>query len=126
MTPSNRPLSPFLQIYRLPMVAWVSITHRVAGIGIAIGLFLLAWWLGAAAGGPEAYAGFQAAIGSFIGRLALFGFTASLFYHLVNGVRHLLWDINVGFSVPQAKCSAKAMLVTVAALTVLSWIVALA
>jgi len=126
MTPRNRPLSPFLQIYRLPLVAWVSITHRITGIGMAIGLFLLTWWLGAAAGGPECYATFQSVIGSFIGRLALFGFTVSLFYHLVNGVRHLLWDINIGFSVPQAQCSAKAMLATVAALTILSWIVALA
>jgi len=126
MTSRNRPLSPFLQIYRLPLVAWVSITHRITGIGLAIGLFVLAWWLGAAAAGPDSFAFAQGVLGSFIGRLVVFGFTVSLFYHLVNGVRHLLWDIDVGFSVPEAQVSAKVMLAATAALTVLSWIVALA
>lgn len=125
MTPRIRPLSPHLQIYRLPLLALLSITHRATGVALVAGLVVLAWWLGSAAYGPEAFARAQGVIGSPIGYLLLFGWTAALFFHLCNGIRHLLWDTGWGYEIPQAYKSGHVVLVATAALTVLAWIVGL-
>jgi succinate dehydrogenase / fumarate reductase cytochrome b subunit len=93
-----RPLSPFLTIYRWPVTMATSITHRVTGIGLSAGTILLAWWLVAVASGPETYQTFTAAAQSWFGQLVLFGFTWALAYHLLNGIRHLAWDLGYGFA----------------------------
>jgi len=93
-----RPLSPHLQIYRWPITMATSIVHRATGVALAGGMAFLAWWLIAAAAGPDAYANFEAAAGHPIGGAVLFGFVWSLTYHLLNGVRHLVWDLGYGFA----------------------------
>ncbi len=123
MSTRNRPLSPHLQIYRLPMLALMSITHRATGVFLALGTLLLAYWLGAAAYGPEEFARAQALVGSWLGVLLLMGWSAALFYHLCNGIRHLLWDIGWGFELPQAYRSGRVVLAVAAVLTLASWIV---
>jgi len=125
MTSRTRPLSPHLQVYRLPLLAKMSITHRAAGVALSFGLILLAYWLGAAAYGPAAYATAASLIGSPIGYLVLFGFTVALYYHLTNGIRHLLWDAGWGFEIPQAYKSGYIVLVATAALTVVTWAIGL-
>lgn len=120
--PSNRPLSPHLQVYRWQITMTMSILHRITGVGLGIGTLLIAWWLIAAAAGPEAFAAVQAFIGSWFGRLILFGFSAALFYHLCNGIRHLFWDAGYGFSIPVMTRSGIAAAVIAAALTLLAWI----
>jgi len=125
MTSRTRPLSPHLQVYRLPMLALMSITHRATGVVLAIGSLLLAFWLAAAAYGPDAYAFAAALIGSPIGYLVLLGFTVALYYHLFNGIRHLVWDAGWGFEIPQAYKSGYIVLVATAALTVLTWAIGL-
>jgi succinate dehydrogenase / fumarate reductase cytochrome b subunit len=97
-----RPLSPFTTIYRWPVTMATSITHRVTGIGLAIGTMLLAWWLIAIASGPEAYRTFMSLAASWVGQVVLFGFAWSLAYHLLNGIRHLAWDTGYGFDVKTA------------------------
>ncbi|WP_142849611.1 succinate dehydrogenase, cytochrome b556 subunit [Telmatospirillum sp. J64-1] len=126
MTPRNRPLSPHLQIYKLPLLAIMSITHRATGVALAVGTLLLAWWLGAAAYGPDAYDTVTSFIGSPIGYILMFGWSVALFYHLCNGIRHLLWDAGWGYEIPQAYLSGKVVLVATAVLTVLAWIIGLA
>ena len=125
MTSRTRPLSPHLQVYRLPMLALMSITHRATGVALSFGLILLAYWLGAAAYGPAAYATAASLIGSPIGYLVLFGFTVALYYHLCNGIRHLLWDAGWGFEIPQAYKSGYIVLAATAALTVVTWAIGL-
>lgn len=126
MTTRNRPLSPHLQVYRLPLLALMSITHRITGVGLVAGLIVLACWLGSAASGPEAFAKAQSLLGSPIGLLLLFGWTVALFFHLGHGIRHLLWDTGWGFELPQAYGSAKVSLIATAVLTVIAWIAGLA
>ena len=104
--PYGRPLSPHLQIYRWPITMAASITHRATGIALAAGLVLLAWWLLAAATGPDAYGLFARLAGNVFGEIVLFGFLWSLAYHLLNGIRHLAWDIGYGFRVPTARITA--------------------
>jgi succinate dehydrogenase / fumarate reductase cytochrome b subunit len=91
-----RPLSPHLQVYRPQLTSVLSITHRATGVALAVGTLLLVWWLLAAATGPEQFAVVQGILGSWIGKLMLFGWTWALFYHLANGIRHLFWDAGRG------------------------------
>lgn len=97
-----RPLSPHLQIYRWPVTMATSIVHRATGVALAVGTLFLAWWLIALATGPDAYDTFQTLAGSPLGELVLFGFVWSLAFHLLNGIRHLAWDMGYGFAVPTA------------------------
>ena len=122
MAMSDRPLSPHLQIWRWNVTMALSILHRVTGVGLGLGSLLLAWWLIAAASGPDAFATAQGFIGSIVGRLVLLGFTASLFFHLCNGVRHLVWDVGYGFDVKTAERSAWFVVAATAVLTLIAWI----
>jgi succinate dehydrogenase / fumarate reductase, cytochrome b subunit len=100
--PAARPLSPFLTVYRWPVTMATSIVHRMTGVGLAGGLLLLAAWLWAASNGPESYEEFCDYATTPLGQLFLFGFTWALAYHLVNGIRHLAWDLGYGFAVKTA------------------------
>lgn len=122
MTTRNRPLSPHLQVYRLPLTALMSVSHRGTGVVLGFGTLLLAYWLGAAAYGPEAYARAQAFIGSWFGILMLLGWSACLFYHLCNGVRHLVWDAGWGFEKQQYALSGRIVLAATAVLTLVAWV----
>ena len=100
--PATQPLSPFWTVFRWPFTMVTSLFHRMTGVGLAGGAMIVAWWLIAAASGPEAYGFFTRIVGTTLGQLVLFGFAWSLAYHLVNGIRHLAWDLGYGFRVPIA------------------------
>jgi len=76
-----------------------SITHRATGMALSGGVLLLAWWLIAAATGAEAYAVFVRVAAHPVGQIVLFGLLWSLAFHLLNGIRHLAWDLGYGFKV---------------------------
>jgi succinate dehydrogenase / fumarate reductase cytochrome b subunit len=123
MARADRPLSPHLQIYRWYFTMALSIAHRITGIGLALGLVLLTWWLVALASGPEAFATVRAIAHSWLGALVLFGYTLVLFYHMGNGIRHLVWDFGYGFDVEEARRSGVAVLAFAGAMTLLVWLV---
>ena len=125
MASGNRPLSPHLQVYRWQLTSVLSITHRLTGIALSIGTLLLVWWLIAAASGPEAFAAAQGFIGSPIGYLLLFGWSAALFYHLANGIRHLFWDAGYGFELENAYRSGWIVVAMSVAFTLVAWVVGL-
>ena len=117
----TRPLSPHLQVYRLPLPALMSISHRATGVVLAAGSLVLAYWLAAVASGPDAHADAQALLGSLPGRVVLLAFTFSLFYHLGNGIRHLFWDAGVGFELRTAHASGVLVIVAAIVLTLIAW-----
>ncbi len=121
MSKRKRPLSPHLQVYRFQWTMALSILHRITGVALAVGSLLLVYWLASAAGGPETFATAQAIVGSFLGRLFLFGWTFALFYHLCNGIRHLVWDAGYGLELDVAYRSGLAVLAASVALTLSSW-----
>ncbi len=125
MANTQRPLSPHMQVYRPQLTSVLSITHRATGIALSVGLVVLVWWLSSAAAGAQAYDRTADLLGSVIGRVMLFGFTFSFFYHLCNGIRHLMWDIGKGFEIAQIYASGWAVVIAATALTVLTWAVAL-
>jgi succinate dehydrogenase / fumarate reductase, cytochrome b subunit len=117
-TPAERPLSPHLQIYRLPLTMLMSGFHRISGMALYFGTLLLAWWLNAAQG-PNSYGKFEAFAGSWIGRLILLGYTWALIHHMLGGVRHLIWDTGRGFGPQEREWLAAATLIGSITLTVI-------
>jgi succinate dehydrogenase / fumarate reductase cytochrome b subunit len=119
----SRPLSPHLQIYRPMLTMMMSIVHRITGGALYFGTLLMAWWLISAASGPNAYATFEAFIGSFIGQVILFGFTWALLHHMLGGIRHLIWDTLHGFEPAEREWLTVAGLVGSIVLTVVIWVI---
>lgn len=122
MTGHGRPLSPHLQVYRWQITSVLSILHRLTGIALAVGTLVLVYWLIAAAMGAAEFATAQACIGSVLGRVLLFGWSLALFYHLANGIRHLFWDMGVGFELTTVTRGGWAVLLLALALTLAAWI----
>ena len=118
-----RPLSPHLQIYRLPLPALLSITHRMTGVILSSGTLLLTIWLVALAGGPDSFAYAMMIIGHPLGQLVLFGYSAALFYHMCNGIRHLNWDRGRGLEIESVYRSGKITIALAIGLTALLWAV---
>jgi len=118
----NRPLSPHLQIYRWPLSMLTSILNRVTGVGLVVGTLVLVYWLIAAAAGPESFATAQALLGSWIGRLLLFGWSWALFFHLCNGIRHMAWDAGWGFAIPTIDATGWIVMVASVVMTLLAWV----
>jgi succinate dehydrogenase / fumarate reductase cytochrome b subunit len=120
----ERPLSPHLQVYRPMYTMVLSISHRFAGLALAVGFLLLAWWLMAVAGGEADYAATAACLGSVPGKFALAAWLLAFWYHLFAGLRHLAWDAGHGFEKRTARRSGT--LVVVLALAATAVTVALA
>ncbi len=125
MAQGERPLSPHLEIYKPQLTMVLSITHRFTGVGLAVGTLFLTWWLIAAAMGPEAYAFTQWIYGTWLGTLVLFGFSVSLFYHLCNGIRHLFWDVGLGYEMETVYRSGWSVVAATAVLTLAAWVIGL-
>jgi len=124
MSQVQRPLSPHLQVYKWQLTSVLSILHRATGLALAFGTIFLVWWLLAAATGPDAFNTAQAFWYSWFGRLLLFGWTWSLFYHLSNGIRHLFWDAGYGFELKTTYASGWTVVTASFVLTVIAWVAA--
>ena len=121
--PVQRPLSPHLSIYKPMLTMMMSIVHRVTGAALYFGTLLLAWWLIAAASGPNAYGRVQWFMSTAIGRLILFGYTWALIHHMLGGIRHLIWDTGRGFGPSEREWLVRANLAGSIVLTIILWIV---
>jgi succinate dehydrogenase / fumarate reductase cytochrome b subunit len=125
-TPAARPLSPHLQVWRWHVTMLGSILHRISGVALYFGAFIIAAWAISLAYGPEAYADYMAVMGSWFGRLVLLGMTGAAFYHLANGIRHLVWDTGRGLNPKLADMTGIAVIVFAVLATAATWFVAYA
>ncbi len=119
--PSDRPLSPHLQVYRWQLTMTMSILHRISGAALAVGLAVIVWILMAAAIGPAAWETFTAVAGSLAGRVALFGWSVALYYHLFNGIRHLFWDCGKLFEIRNAYLAGYLVWLATGLMTLATW-----
>jgi succinate dehydrogenase / fumarate reductase cytochrome b subunit len=117
----ERPLSPHLTVYRVTLTMAMSFLHRLTGAALYVGVLLLAWFLIAASLDASAFGVASHFLNSILGRLILFGFSWSLFHHLLGGVRHALWDVGYGLDDPQREWLAQATLAGGLVLTILVW-----
>ena len=117
-----RPLSPHLQIYKWQLTSIMSIGHRASGIALSLGSFLIVIWLVTLATGPELFSHVNKVISHWFGQLVLFGFSVVLFYHMLNGVRHLSWDLGYGFDLTTVYKTGYSVLITAIILTTITWL----
>ncbi|MEN9898330.1 MAG: succinate dehydrogenase, cytochrome b556 subunit [Pseudomonadota bacterium] len=96
--PHNRPISPHLQIYKLPLTALISISHRLTGVFLSVGLIGLVYILWQITLGDEKFNDLQTALHSISVQILIIGFVYALMFHLCHGLRHLLWDAGQTFS----------------------------
>jgi succinate dehydrogenase / fumarate reductase cytochrome b subunit len=111
--------SPLLWRWHITM--WTSILHRATGVALYVGVLIAAGWAIALAAGPERYAAYKGLLGSLPGKVVMFGLTLSAFYHLANGVRHLVWDTGHGLDIKSANASAVVVFAFAAAATLSIW-----
>ena len=124
MNDSKNPLSPHLQIYRWHISSLLSITHRISGIVNLLALILIFFWLIALSLGENNYESFLLVINSFFGKFILIGFTWSMIFHLLSGVRHLVWDLGYGFEIKTANISGIIVIISSLVLTIIFWLFA--
>lgn len=120
----KRPMSPHVQVWKWHLTMASSILHRFTGIGNYIGIVLVIAWLFATAVGPDLYEPLAGLIGSIWGQLILFGFTLSVSYHLLNGLRHLVMDAGQGYTPKLASLTAGLVIVLAAVMAVAIWLLA--
>lgn len=93
---TKRPLSPHLSIYKPQITSTLSILHRLTGVVLYIGLVGLVWlFVGAVYGHQSSI--ITNILQSIIGYVIVVGWAFCLYYHLCNGVRHLVWDMGKGY-----------------------------
>ena len=118
----QRPMSPHLQVYKLPFTAWLSILHRATGMMLFLGLLLMIVGMAIAAQGAESWQLLQSFLSSSMGKLLLFSVIFSLYYHLCNGIRHLFWDIGKGLTLTATRQSGIGVIVVSVILTLVTWL----
>ncbi|QSX76078.1 succinate dehydrogenase, cytochrome b556 subunit [Lysobacter arenosi] len=121
----ERPLSPHMQIYSWQVQMVTSILHRGTGIVLTLGSLLIVWGLVALAAGPESWGTFTACARSPLGFLVLFGWSWSLAYHLLNGIRHLVQDAGYGYRIEAFVRSSWISVFGSLVLTVIIWLLAM-
>jgi len=124
MNNSKNPLSPHLQIYRWQISSLLSITHRISGVVNLIALFLIFFWLIVLSFGEINYELFLIMINSLFGKFILIGFTWSMSFHVLSGIRHLVWDLGYGFEIKTANISGVIVIVSSLILTIIFWLFA--
>jgi succinate dehydrogenase / fumarate reductase cytochrome b subunit len=117
-------MSPHLSVWRWHITMASSIANRATGVALYAGALIAAAWAVSLASGPEAYAGFKSILGSPLGLVVMFGLTLSFFYHLANGIRHLVWDAGHGFDIKSANAASVFVFAFTAAATLAVWAIA--
>ena len=124
MNDSKNPLSPHIQIYRWHISSLLSIIHRISGVINLLALILILFWLVILSLGESNYELFLLAINSFFGKFILIGFTWSMSFHLLSGIRHLFWDMGYGFEIKTANISGITVIIFSLILTIIFWLLA--
>ena len=123
MNDSKNPLSPHLQIYRWQISSLISIIHRITGILNFLGLIFISVWISSAGISENSFEYFSVFLKSFIGRFILIGFTWSISYHLLSGIRHLFWDLGYGYEIKTANFSGILVILSSLILTIVLWMI---
>ena len=124
MINNQNPISPHLQIYRWHISSLLSITHRIVGIINLLALIFIFFWLLMLSFGESNYQLFLSLLNSFFGKFILIGFTWSMSFHILSGIRHLFWDMGYGFEIKTANFSGVIVIISSLILTIIFWLFA--
>lgn len=121
MADTQRPLSPHMGIYKWQVQMVTSIVHRATGIALSVGTLLVLWGVFSLASGEDSYNQFKTCLGSPIGMVLMIGWSWALFFHLCNGIRHLIQDGGMGYDIPQFVRSSWLSIIGSVVLTIIVW-----
>ena len=124
MNDFKNPLSPNLKIYRWHISSLISITHRISGVINLLSLILIFYWLVVLSFGESNYESFLLIVNSFFGKFILVGFTWSMIFHLLSGIRHLAWDLGYGYEIKTANISGIIVIIFSLTFTIIFWLFA--
>ena len=124
MNGSKNPLSPHLQIYRWQISSLLSIAHRISGVINLLALVFIFFWLVFLSFGESNYELFLLIINSFFGKFILIGFTWSMSFHILSGIRNVAWDLGYGFEIKTANISGIIVIICSLVLTIIFWLFA--
>ena len=124
MIDNKNPISPHLQVYRWHISSLLSIAHRILGVINLLSLISIFFFLLILSFGENHYKPFLIFVNSFFGKLILIGFTWSMCFHLLSGVRHLIWDMGYGFEIKTANASGMLVIILSLVMTILFWVFA--
>ena len=102
---NKRPLSPHLQIYKPQLTSVMSISHRFTGVILSMLLILVPLFFFLLALGDEYFTILVIILDHFLVKLILYGAIFVISYHLLNGIRHLFWDMGIGLSIKESYMS---------------------
>jgi succinate dehydrogenase / fumarate reductase cytochrome b subunit len=119
---TNRPLSPHLSIYKIQISSSLSILHRISGFILFLGMIILPWILVGFVFYPQIAS--CECWNSIIIKIILFGWSMTLFYHYLNGIRHLFWDVGKGFEISTMNRSGIMVIIGTILLTISCWLLA--
>ena len=123
MKTSNRPLSPHIQVYKMPLSAKLSILHRITGLGLSLGAVVLVFWLFSLAYLSSTAVNLHTFFSSSVGKVILIAWTFAFFYHFCNGIRHLFCDVGKGYEIETVNKSGVFAILVAVVLTAIVWIV---
>ena len=118
----KNPLSPHLQIYGWQISSLLSITHRVVGVVNIIAITLLCFWTIFLSLGEQNYEVVEIFFKSFFGKFIIMSLTWSFSFHLLNELRHLIWDLGYGFDLKVSKITGVITIVGSLTLTILIYL----
>ena len=104
-TLDSRPLSPHLQVYKPQITSVLSISHRISGVFLSLGLLTMSLFIVLLALGKDSFFLWILFSSSFLGEVILFGWVFALSFHMFNGIRHLFWDYGIGLTITVSKWS---------------------
>ncbi|NQZ14379.1 MAG: succinate dehydrogenase, cytochrome b556 subunit [Alphaproteobacteria bacterium] len=118
---AKRPLSPHLQVYRLPYNALMSISGRAVGIILTATLFVLCSWFVAVAWSLEIYNMTMSLLNHPLAGYGFLVWAFLVFFYIGNGVRHVLWNVGIGLNEKSGIFSGNLVLLLSVLLTLGLW-----
>ncbi|MDB2697044.1 succinate dehydrogenase, cytochrome b556 subunit, partial [Alphaproteobacteria bacterium] len=106
--------------YKPQITSILSIFHRLTGISLSIGSFIIVAWIVSLSMGIESYSYFMSIVDNWFVQIIIFGFAFALFYHFSNGIRHLFWDAGLGFELKSVYISGSIVVLNAIILTTLT------
>tara|TARA_B100001057_G_scaffold488785_1_gene573807 strand:- start:1214 stop:1597 length:384 start_codon:yes stop_codon:yes gene_type:complete len=118
----KNPLSPHLQIYGWQISSLLSITHRIVGIVNAITITLICLWTISLSFGEQNYETIKNLFQSFFGKFFIISLSWSFSFHILNEIRHLIWDLGYGFDIKISKITGVITIIASFILTILIYL----
>ena len=123
MKNNNNPLSPHLQIYRWQISSLLSIAHRIVGVINILAITLICFWTLSLLLGENSYLTTKIFLESFLGKFIVICLCWTFSFHILNEIRHLIWDLGYGFDLKVSKITGVLALVGSFVFTILFYLI---